>query len=699
MISKIDIFVSDVANRKGVRSLCRGLIYTMPFILIGSIILAVLEFPILAYENFMIYTFGNGWKEILYLIKKGTLGVMAIITIISVSYFIAQEKDIVKSGEVNAIVIVITAFISFVILNNETSSIIGISELGSNGMFKSIITAIVSCNLFCFFYKFRRNIYPKDVIHYNGSGVTKMAFRSILPIFGNICIFVCFKILQEAILSANIHIVYFEIIKNIIGENIYFRIFLTTLVTHLLWFFGVHGGNIIMDSFIGPETSMYLSGYNTLTKGFFDTYVHLGGSGATLGLLIALLIFGENTEEHRLSRIAIIPGIFNINEVMIFGLPIIFNPYFFIPFILSPVVLSFTACILIHKELIPPVIRTIDWTTPIFLSGYMSTGSVSGMVMQFINLIISILIYMPFIKMQQRYQRKIRVLLFKELSNEIQYVKETKNKIFLNRHDEIGSLSRAIIMEIKQSFRNNSSILNLEYQPKVNYKGEVLGAEALLRCNHPIYGYISPNIIITLCEEAGFMNDLGKWILFQAVKDLKVWNDKGYDKLTLSINISPYQIREDDSLVYSIKNYINKFRVDPTYIELEITENAAIDYSEITKTKFEKIKSLGVNLSIDDFGMGHSSLLYICDFHASVVKIDSSLVRGVVDDIMRKNIIKSILALCNNLNVCVIAEGVENREQVDGLYELGCNYFQGFYFSKSLNSDKFIEYVSDKTNN
>ncbi len=692
MIEKIDILASKLANQRTIRALRRGLLYLMPLILIGSIVLALISLPIPAYQNFMTHVIGIGWKELGLSIHKCTLQIMAILTLITVSYTVSKEQEIVKSGEVNSIIIIITTFSSFFIFTDSTDMIISEKVAGSSGMFEAIVISVLASNLFCFLYKCRDRVQHSDIVHFNGSALIRVSFRAVVPALLTILFFSVVKTLSEFTGLNGIQTMLFQWINKTLmtGRN-YFSALLILFITHVLWFFGIHGGNVVMDAISGATP---VGSTAILTKGFFDTYVYLGGAGATLGLLVALLLTRKKSSENKLAKISLLPAIFNINEVMIYGLPIIFNPYYFIPFLLSPLVLSFTAWVSVYLGWVPPITHQVEWTTPIFLSGYLCTGSVAGIVMQALNLVLAVLIYIPFVRLQERSQQRARITVSKNLANEVQYTQERLQKNILNRHDETGSLARVLMNEIKYGLMNNCVPMHLEYQPKVNYKGEIMGAEALLRWNHPIYGYVSPLIILRICDEANIANELGRWIIKKAFSDLEYWHKRKYNKVSLSVNLSPRQVQEDATLVQYVKSCIELFHIDPGFIELELTENITIDLSYSTQNKLKQIREFGMNISIDDFGMGHSSLLYLCDFYANVVKIDASLVRNITKDGHYVQIVKSILTLCDQLKVKAVAEGVETREQVEILHKLGCQYFQGFYFSRSLTCDKFIEFMN-----
>ncbi len=693
-MQEFDILISKLANKQMIRVLRRGLLYLMPFVLIGSIVLAMLNLPIPAYQSFMSYIFGEGWWEIGLLIYEGTLQIMAIITVITVSQAIASEKEFIKSGEVSTTVLQAVALIAFIIwMKNSDGIVISTANAGSSGMFEAIIISFLACDLYCFFYKLQVCIRSKNLINYHGSTMTREAFRSVFPALLTVFTFSMGKVMLNLIGLGNNQILHKINDMWLSGEN-FFSAVIVILITHILWFFGIHGGNVIMDAVpVAASSVSSAMGEAIFNKEFFDTYVYLGGAGATFGLLIALLLVGKNSGETRLAKISVLPGLFNINEIMIFGLPIIFNPYFLAPFVLAPVFLCLNAWISVSVGWVPPVTQAVKWTTPIFLSGYLSTGSVVGAVMQAVNLVLAVLIYIPFVRMQEKHQQSARIEVFRGLANEIKYIQERQVKTILNRHDETGSLARALAAEIREGFKSQTQTLHMEYQPKVNYKGQIVGAEALLRWNHPVYGYVSPIVILNICDEANLTNELGQWIMNHSFSDMKRWHEQGF-KVPLSVNLSPRQLKEDGSLVRSVQDCISQLGIEPQYMELELTENATIDATDAICNKLGQITAMGLNLSIDDFGMGHSSLLYICDFYANVIKLDASLVGLITSDEQRRQIIKSILSLCEQLHVKAVAEGVETKEQVEMLHELGCECYQGFYYSRSLNYDSFLEYMS-----
>ncbi|QQO07503.1 EAL domain-containing protein [Breznakiella homolactica] len=699
MVKRLSGTMFALANQPVIKSIRTGLLYITPFLIIGSMVLAILNFPIPAVQDFLDRSLSIRWREIALAIHQGTLQVMAITALITVSFAVASEHELIKSGEVSPISVIVTVFSSYIAFIHESEAIVSLPNAGSTALFVTLLVAVLGTRLFLFLYRLRDRLVPVNPLNYNGNIFVRLTFRVILPAFLTILTFT----LAEAVLNATgiwdfigrfpSHFYGF-----LLSQSNYLSVLILVVITHLFWLIGIHGGNFVMDAIpdIVIEIGSRAGGTGEIfMKRMLDTFVHLGGAGATFGLLIALLLVGRKHNENLLAKSSLFPGLFNINESIIFGLPVIFSPYYLIPFITIPVVISAISYFAFWTGIVPPMVNDVGWTTPVFLSGYLSTGSIAGAVLQGINLTISITGYIPFIRMQQKDQDKRRLVVMKQLNTEIQNVTEIKKNVILTRYDEVGALGRELAEEIKQDLLGSAKLLHIEYQPKVDYNKRVLGAEALLRCNHPFYGNISPLVILSLAEDVGLMNKLGSWCINQAFKDLAEWNKEGFTTISVSANLNPKQLQEDEHLIQTIQNCITSNNIDPKYMELELTENAAVDPNVLSRTKLEQIRAMGIDISIDDFGMGHSSLLYLVDSYASIVKIDRALVSDIARDKDRRQIVQSIITLCSELNVKVIAEGVEEIEQIDILEELGCRYYQGFYFSKSLKSEDFLKFVRE----
>lgn len=235
--------------------------------------------------------------------------------------------------------------------------------------------------------------------------------------------------------------------------------------------------------------------------------------------------------------------------------------------------------------------------------------------------------------------------------------------------------------------------LSLAYQPLVQSSGRIIGAEVLLRWNHPTRGALSPASFVSVAEETGLILHLGRWVMRRACYQLKQWMDAGecYPALRyLAINVSPIEFRQK-GYVDSVAAVIEETGVDSSHVTIEITEGALLgDLDEIIG-KMRRLKSYGLHLSIDDFGTGYSSLAYLKRLPLDILKIDRSFVRDILTDSQDAAIVETIISITAHLGLDAVAEGVETEEQFDFLKQRGCRVFQGYYFGKPVSAESFIE--------
>ncbi|MEO8003956.1 MAG: EAL domain-containing protein [Betaproteobacteria bacterium] len=232
----------------------------------------------------------------------------------------------------------------------------------------------------------------------------------------------------------------------------------------------------------------------------------------------------------------------------------------------------------------------------------------------------------------------------------------------------------------------------LHYQPIVDVAtGRIAGMEALVRWQSP-QGLVPPANFIPLAEESGLIVDIGRWVLQAACTQARKWQREGLPPLRLAVNLSPLQLKQEN-LLESIAEILRESGLAPQYLELEITENSVMERSRDAITTLGRLESLGVKLSIDDFGTGYSSLAYLKQFPVHSLKIDRSFVRDITTDSDDAAIVSAMIAMAKNLQLEVIAEGVETRQQLEFLRAAGCNTYQGYYFSVPLPAKAFAELV------
>ena len=239
---------------------------------------------------------------------------------------------------------------------------------------------------------------------------------------------------------------------------------------------------------------------------------------------------------------------------------------------------------------------------------------------------------------------------------------------------------------LHSALKNNE--LLLYYQPIVNITtGKIAKMEALLRCNNPQEGFISPNIFIPLAEKNGEIIPIGEWVLKTACAQNKAWQEMGLSPIQISVNLSVRQFQQPN-LVSMISNILKQTQLAPDYLELEITESITMHDTESAKAILRELYEMGISLSMDDFGTGYSSLGYLKQFPFCTLKIDRSFVRDLNYSSPDIAIIDAILALGERLNLNIVAEGVETEEVKNLLKNLGCEYIQGYLFSKPLPTEE-----------
>lgn len=238
--------------------------------------------------------------------------------------------------------------------------------------------------------------------------------------------------------------------------------------------------------------------------------------------------------------------------------------------------------------------------------------------------------------------------------------------------------------------------LSLVYQPKVEVStGRIIGVEALSRWNHPILGQVSPIDFITMAEQIGMIKSLTEWVLQTACTQATLWKEAGFSPIIMAVNISPSHFL-DSELVPLVKRVIHNTGILPNHLELEVTEGVVQTNNE-NLTVFEHLKALGILLAIDDFGVGYSSFASLKHLNVDFLKIDKYFIDDMLVDPKAKFLVASMIEMGHNLEHKITAEGIEKEEQFTILQELGCDYAQGYFFSKPVSADQISIFLS-KTN-
>ncbi len=271
--------------------------------------------------------------------------------------------------------------------------------------------------------------------------------------------------------------------------------------------------------------------------------------------------------------------------------------------------------------------------------------------------------------------------------------KEGRNRAAFHTPEMHEAAVESIRMEndLREAIRLDQFVLH--YQPVVNLQtGRIVGAEALIRWLHPERGLISPLRFIPLAEEKGLIIILGEWVMRTACEQNRRWQLAGLPVVPIAVNLSALQCREA-SLEQTIHNILTETGIDPSLLELEITEGTLMQQTDALRDRMLEIKKLGIRFSLDDFGTGYSSLSYLTRFPIDTLKIDRSFIRDMMDDPKDLAVVDTIVDLADNLQLRTIAEGVEKIEQVTLLKLLGCNAMQGYHFSPPVPADQFAQFL------
>lgn len=244
--------------------------------------------------------------------------------------------------------------------------------------------------------------------------------------------------------------------------------------------------------------------------------------------------------------------------------------------------------------------------------------------------------------------------------------------------------------ELRPALANDEFLLY--YQPKVSIKtGRIIGAEALVRWLSPKYGMIGPDKFIKLAEETGFIITLGEWIFYTACQQLRAWQKRELPLVPIAVNFSPKQLFHQEVLSM-IKSALLTTKVAAHYLEIEITESAAIENELFLQSLLQELRNMGIKIAIDDFGTGYSSLHHIVQYAVDTLKIDKSFIQKATKENNKTTLlVRTIITMAHNLGLGVIAEGVETEAQLALLREQDCDQFQGYLYSKPLPAEEFIQ--------
>lgn len=679
--------ISKFQRKALVTSIRDGLVSMIPVLIIGAFALILKTFPIKGYQTF-ITNFANGFLLQLFdFVYSATFGVLSIYMTFSISrsYMkIKADPNVVHGGAI------IASIMCFFILAGAFLPEFGIDKMGPKSMLPAIISGLGASSLYLMFYRF----FMKKKLMSFAAGSDRNFNRMLTTLLPILLVVSCFALTNLLIIvifrTDSFHDFYIEILNKLfsVGKNGFFKGFFFVLLSSILWFFGVHGSDAlegVMQNYFVPGLAQnqadILNGLDpscVLTKQFFDCFVLMGGCGATICLLIAILVFSQNRARKGLGLTATIPMVFNINELMVFGLPIIFNPIMLIPFLATPLVCYSISYLAISTGIVPMIVNEIEWTTPVLLGGYLATDSIMGAMLQLFNICVGVLIYLPFVKALDRESERTNKQMYLDF---IDYYKANEQKLqnetLTEMNNVYGNFAKDLCAELKHDLVDN---IKMYYQPQYDYGGKCIGAEALLRWRHPDHGILFPPLVVKLASECGLLLKLEEEVIKTALSERDDLINKYGEDIVLSINVTGNTIVSSEFLQF-IRGIDKVTPFKGKNICFEVTEQDTLIFNDKTYEIFKEIRDMDIELAIDDFSMGQTSLQYLKHNLFTSLKIDGSLVTGLMTSLNCREIISSITELTESLNIDVIAEFVEKEEQREILHSIGCDNYQGYLYS------------------
>jgi len=257
-------------------------------------------------------------------------------------------------------------------------------------------------------------------------------------------------------------------------------------------------------------------------------------------------------------------------------------------------------------------------------------------------------------------------------------------------HAMVNRSSERIVLEHDLHMALTRNELEMYYQPQVDVAtGKIIGAEALMRWNHPQRGFLGATAFLPFAEESGLIIPISDWMLEATCSDLLDWNALGGEPPYMSINLSPHYL-ERGNFFDKLKNTLDRYLISPNQLEVEVTENICIRNPLAAIEQLNKLCQLGVRVAIDDFGTGYSSLSYLHRFPIHILKIDRSFVIPIEDENLQFPVVLAIISIAKGLGLKLVAEGVETEVQKRYLEQAGCQTFQGYYFHKPMRQNTLL---------
>ena len=683
----------------------RSFMMTIPFILINVIFEFIRNIPIPAYQFWLLHG-GSLFGEFLSTLSSPFWFPFALITAALIGY---NFGSIHKYPVYRSVFLSLTCVCCDIAMLNTTSGHFDPRLVSSAGILTALLSGITACLFFDFLISAHCFLKAKRLTHLNG--ILSEMVISIVPAMLVLLLFIFISFIigtlsggfcLQMVISKPVYS-FFAVISR---KNPFFLGFFNILLTMVCWCFGINGQNFLYtintDYALAHLNALSLDpGVNFINETFLNSFTMFGGSGCTMALAIAVLIKSQDKATRDVTKLGILPAVFNMSEIIAYGIPAVLNPSLTIPFIFVPLVNYVIAVPATALCIIPPVTHTVNWTTPFFFSRVAATGSIRGGLFQIILFLLDVELYLPFVKKNDARLRKVFTEDVKELTTYYQKNESEIKDVFLTKEDGlIGETARQLMADFSNAIRKglankserySDDVLYMVFQPQFDKNDVFQGAEALLRFRHPVAGLIYPPLLIKLAKEGHMLNDLERFVFNDTCYAIRCLRQiPGKESAKISANITGHSVLMPE-FIGNIEDAVSRMDITPGSLSIEITEQDTLAVNTESFGKIDRLKGEGHSFLIDDFGMGHTSVSYLQTKLFDEIKLDGSITRDVLTSDEDRKIIRSVAEMGHSLNMTIVAEYVETKEQRDLLCELGCDVFQGYLYSKPVSLEEMLD--------
>jgi len=628
---------------------------------------AALPYVLLTYTALLIYSLVNylklDWilfnpKEIKSLVDILS-SFQSIVLTICIAFFVAIRF---KTSQIIAVILSLAVFLTITLIETSPNF-----TLPKGFTPAALLNPIISTYLLKLFYPFfSLKIYRQD----GNFHIYRLINYTVLFV---VVYFIC------VVSYISVDYIMDNLIDTFNETKIPLPIIITLMIrdffVQIFWFFGIHGTHV-MNSLFGYEIFLNEMMPNLKYIEFHRLFVNIGGDGLGLPLALGLLIALKDKSLKTIIKIGFPFTLINVDTLIIYAV-VVLNRFFFIPFVFLPLFNLLIAYIALHILPITFTSYNLVWTTPPIADVYLKTnGNIYALLLQIGLIVIDTYIYVIYAR---RFAATNTLTSNKEILEENLEIKEE----IKSKESILAFKTQKELIEAQAKLNNvintiNKENLKIYYQPKVDIKNNRCNKfEALIRYNHN--GKLTGPIFLDIIEEAGLAPVIDIWVCKEAKKDIITWNQKGFHP-QIGVNLHPDTLKSEDA----ISKIIDIFK--GFNITFEIIERSLL-YGKIAEKNIKRLKVAGFELSIDDFGSGYSSLEIITKLNIEELKIDKSLI-DIITTPKGYSVCLHTVGICHEIDSLVVAEGVETKDQLKTVMEIGVDLVQGYIFSPALPKEK-----------